>query len=245
METIAVWFSCGAASAVAAKKTIEIYGGTHRVRVINNPIAEEHGDNRRFLRDVQDWLGIEIELAINPKFPKHSVTEVWERSQAMAFPWGAPCTVKLKKHARACWEKENDCHAIVLGFTAEEQKRHDRLSESEILPVLPVLIDLGLTKQNCFDILHEAGILLPESYRLGFPNANCIGCCKASAPEYWNLVRRRFPAIFEERAQQSRALAVRLVELRGKRIFLDELHPEQRSREIKPLPAYQCSLFCD
>ena len=26
-ETIVVWFSCGAASAVAAKKTIEIWGG--------------------------------------------------------------------------------------------------------------------------------------------------------------------------------------------------------------------------
>ena len=30
-ETIAVWFSCGAASAVAAKKTIEKYGKTNSV----------------------------------------------------------------------------------------------------------------------------------------------------------------------------------------------------------------------
>ena len=30
-QTIAVWFSCGAASAVAAKKTIEKYGKTHKV----------------------------------------------------------------------------------------------------------------------------------------------------------------------------------------------------------------------
>jgi hypothetical protein len=46
---IAVWFSCGAASAVAAKKTIEKYGDTHHIRIINNPVAEEHEDNRRFL----------------------------------------------------------------------------------------------------------------------------------------------------------------------------------------------------
>jgi 3'-phosphoadenosine 5'-phosphosulfate sulfotransferase (PAPS reductase)/FAD synthetase len=245
MDTIAVWFSCGAASAVAAKKTIEIYGNTHRVRVINNPIAEEHGDNKRFLRDVRDWLGVEIEFAINPKFPNHSVVEVWEKSQAMSFPWGAPCTVKLKKQARQYWEKENECHAMVLGFTVEEQGRHDGLSKSEILPVIPVLIDLGLSKKDCFDVLHRAGISLPEIYRLGFPNANCVGCCKASSPEYWNLVRRRFPEVFRERADQSRALDVRLVELKGERIFLDELHPEQRSRKIKPIPAYQCSLFCE
>jgi len=64
---IAVWFSCGAASAVAAKKTIEKYGDTHTIRIINNPVAEEHEDNRRFLSDVEKWLGIEIEMAINPK----------------------------------------------------------------------------------------------------------------------------------------------------------------------------------
>jgi hypothetical protein len=52
-KTIAVWFSCGAASAVAAKKTIEIYGATHNIRVVNNPIKEEHPDNQRFLKDVQ------------------------------------------------------------------------------------------------------------------------------------------------------------------------------------------------
>lgn len=38
-ETIAVWFSCGAASAVAAKKTIEKYGNTHNVIIVNNPVV--------------------------------------------------------------------------------------------------------------------------------------------------------------------------------------------------------------
>ena len=44
-QTIAVWFSCGAASAVAAYLTLQKYGGTHNVRIINNPIAEEDADN--------------------------------------------------------------------------------------------------------------------------------------------------------------------------------------------------------
>lgn len=54
---IAVWFSCGAANAVAAKKTIEKYGKKQEVRIINNPIKEEHPDNQRFLKDVEKWLG--------------------------------------------------------------------------------------------------------------------------------------------------------------------------------------------
>lgn len=49
---VAVWFSCGAASAVAAKLTLDKYGSTNRVSIINNPIQEEHEDNQRFLSDV-------------------------------------------------------------------------------------------------------------------------------------------------------------------------------------------------
>ena len=54
---IVVWFSCGVASAVAAKLTIDQYEATHEIRVVNNPVAEEDNDNRRFLKDVEQWLG--------------------------------------------------------------------------------------------------------------------------------------------------------------------------------------------
>ena len=60
-KNITVWFSCGAASAVAAKKTIEIYGKNNNIRVVNNPIKEEHEDNQRFLKDVDKWLSSMVE----------------------------------------------------------------------------------------------------------------------------------------------------------------------------------------
>ena len=53
---IAVWFSCGAASAVAAKLTLDKYGDKNKISIVNNPIEEEHEDNRRFLKDVEKWL---------------------------------------------------------------------------------------------------------------------------------------------------------------------------------------------
>lgn len=40
---IAVWFSCGAASAAALKLTVEKYGKVD-VRAVNNPVAEEDPD---------------------------------------------------------------------------------------------------------------------------------------------------------------------------------------------------------
>ena len=85
---IAVWFSCGAASAVAAKLTLDQYRDTHTVRVLNNPILEEGEDNQRFLRDVSGWLDWPIEHVINPKYPLCSTADVFERNKAMVFPHG-------------------------------------------------------------------------------------------------------------------------------------------------------------
>lgn len=78
-KTIIVWFSCGAASAVATKKTIEKYGKTHNIRIVNNPIKEEHEDNQRFLKDCEKWLGKTIEFATSSKYPSQSCVEVWEK----------------------------------------------------------------------------------------------------------------------------------------------------------------------
>ena len=95
--SIVVWFSCGAASAVAAKKTIERYGSTHIIRIVNNPIAEEDTDNVRFLHDVESWLGTPIEFATHPKYPDARCVDVWEDEKFMSSPYGAPCTRILKK----------------------------------------------------------------------------------------------------------------------------------------------------
>ena len=66
------------------QKTIELYGQDNTIRVVNNPIKEEHADNQRFLKDVEQWLGVEIEYAINPKFPDQSCQTVWEERKFMA-----------------------------------------------------------------------------------------------------------------------------------------------------------------
>lgn len=241
---IAVWFSCGAASAVAAKKTIEKYGSTHEIRIINNPVIEEHEDNFRFLKDVELWLGRTIEFAINPKYPSNSAYDVWEKKKYMSGVMGAPCTFELKKKARQIWENENKPEYHVLGFTYDEIKRHNRFVERERENVLPVLIDEKITKQDCFNIVKNAGIKLPEIYNLGYPNANCIGCVKATSVTYWNLVKSKHPEIFAKRVEQSRRLGVRLATYKGKRIFLDEIPDGAKGRSLKNLN-FECGIFCE
>ncbi len=241
-DVIAVWFSCGAASAVAAKLTIEQYPHCD-VRVLNNPVVEEDEDNRRFLRDVERWIGQGIEIVTNPDYPSCSAIDVWDRRRYMSGPEGAPCTVKLKKEARQRWEQENHYDHCVLGFTVEEQGRHDRFTLTE-RDLLPVLIDAGLNKQDCYDMLVDAGIEPPRMYTWGYPNANCVGCVKAASPTYWNHVRRVHPEVFQSRAEQSRRIGAKLVKHKGQRIYLDELPADAKGRPLKSMDV-DCSSFCE
>lgn len=243
-QRIVVWFSCGAASAVAAKKTIEQYGASNHIDVVYNPVAEEDPDNLRFLSDVETWLGRFVEVFKNPKWPAASAKDVWAKRRFMASPTGAPCTVELKKEARYVWEHANRPDWHVLGFTADEKARHQRFILTERSNVLPVLIDAGLAKAQCVATLTEAGIAPPRVYALGYPNANCIGCVKVTSPTYWNLVRRTHPAVFADRAVQSREIGARLVRVRGERKFLDELLPTDKGRSLKHMNV-DCGIFCE
>lgn len=241
---IAVWFSNGAASAAALKLAVDRFG-REAVRAVNNPVQEEDADNLRFQADVAEWVGIPIERVAHRDFADGRAADVWDRERAMVFPHGAPCTKFLKKRARQQWEEENAVEWHVFGFTAEERQRHDRFVMTERSNVLPLLIDAGLTKQGCADLLRAAGLDLPRVYGMGFPNANCLGCVKATSPTYWNHLRGLFPEVFAERAEQSRRLGVRLVRYKNKRIFLDELPIDAMGRSMKSIKATECGIHCE
>ena len=113
--------------------------------------------------------------------------------------------------------KGNKTDYLVLGFTFDEKKRADRFALSERDNLLPILVEERITKQNCFDILLAANLKLPKIYSHGFPNANCIGCVKATSPTYWNLVRKEFPKIFQDRAEQSERIGAKLVQYKCQR----------------------------
>lgn len=243
-DIIDVWFSCGAASAVASKKTIEKYGDRCVVRVVNSMIKQEDEDNRRFLMDVQEWLGVAIESAMNEKYPTGDCEQVWKDRKYISGVKGAPCTKELKKEARYQWESSHRADWHVLGFTFEEKPRYDLFIKTERENVIPVLIDEKITKADCFKIIQEAGIELPRIYQLGYPNANCIGCVKATSPTYWNHVRKMHPDVFAARAKLSREIGCRLVRVKGKRIFLDELKETDIGRPMKSMN-FECGIFCE
>jgi hypothetical protein len=168
---------------------------------------------------------------------------VFEKKHFMSSPNGAPCTRELKINARLNWEKHNDFDYYVFGFTSEEKNRHDKLSLIEPYPIIPLLIELDISKNDCYSIVQKAGISLPRMYHLGFPNANCIACVKATSPTYWQLVRKEFPEVFAERAEQSRNIGAKLTRYKGNRIFLDELPLDAVGNPLKSMP--DCGILCN
>lgn len=245
-DTIVVWFSCGAASAVAAKKTIELYGDVCNVRIVNNPIKNEDKDNSRFLADVQSWIGRQIEFAVNENYPGCDINEVFEDRRFMSGVLGAPCTQELKKRARQQWEGRNPHNYMVMGFTDDKKEiaRSDRFRLTERDNLLPILINAHISRADCFAILKEASIELPRTYAIGWPNGNCPGCVKATSPTYWNFTRQQRPDVFRERAEMSRRLGAKLVRYKGKRIYLDELPSDAIGRPMKNMNI-ECGIFCE
>lgn len=239
---IIAWFSCGAASAVAAKLMLEKYGS--RVQVVNCDMrADEHEDNERFLLDAQEWLGVEIKRIKSPKYT--GIDDVFERARFMAGPAGARCSTEMKKVPRFAFQDAADVH--VFGYTVEEAARIARFEQGnpELFCEWP-LRDAGLSKQDCFRILEDAGIRRSAMYDLGYKNANCVGCVKSTSAPYWNRVRRTHPGVFELRARRSRELNVRLIQItvggKRERIYLDELTPEMGKQEVEV--DMSCGPFC-
>jgi 3'-phosphoadenosine 5'-phosphosulfate sulfotransferase (PAPS reductase)/FAD synthetase len=219
---IVVWFSCGAASAVAAHLTIQQY--RDRVVIVYcDTLASEHPDNARFLSDIEKWLKVKIVKIRSEKY--ETIDDVFENRKYMSGPRGAICTVEMKKIPRFNFQQPDDVH--VFGFTIDEQKRADRFQEQN--PELSLywpLIEAKISKRDCFDILKENNIELPKLYSLGFKNNNCIGCVKATSLEYWQKVKKHFPDIFELRSFQSLETNTRLLRIKGERLHLCEM-PEE------------------
>jgi hypothetical protein len=228
------WFSCGDASAVACALTLKEYPDAVIARIV---IPDEHEDAERFHVDCERWYGKPILRLQDPE--KRSIYDVFEKRRYIAGIAGAPCTGELKKAVRFAFQQPDDVH--VMGYTIDEQHRADnfRKNNFELGCAFP-LIEQKLTKGDCHAIVREAGIEQHAMYRLGFENANCIGCVKGGAG-YWNRIKVIFPERFWRMAELSRRLGVRLVRQDGKRIFLDELRPETgRHKE----PTFDCSAFC-
>lgn len=221
MPRTLIWWSTGAASAIVCKMVLK---ETPDSLIVRCETSNEDPDNYRFEADVMRWLGRKITLIKSEEYA--SVWDVWQRKRYMSGNDGAPCTSLMKIAPRLKFQRPDDIH--IFGYTADRQdvERFKRLKENffEITAISP-LIEAGITKAATLEMISRAGIKLPRSYRMGFPNANCLqtGCVKATSPDYWSLYRHHFPKEFARTAAYAREIGCRLTRINDERIFIDEI----------------------
>jgi hypothetical protein len=159
---------------------------------------------------------------------------------------GAPCSEALKRDVLAAILQTGDIS--VIGYTADKRDSERAVRLEKWFPdeefKFP-LIERALTHADCLAIVERAGIELPVMYRLGYQNANCIGCVKGGEG-YWNKIRRDFPAQFVQIAniQESIGPGAYLFRDRatGKRYSLRELPPDRGRYEDEP--EISCGFVC-
>lgn len=231
------WFGCGAASAVAIALDLTAHPGGE---IAYCETRAEHPDNERFLADCERWWDAKVTRLHSDQY--EDTWDVWEKKKYISGVKGAPCTSALKIAPRLLFQRPDDIHIFGYACDGDDQKRARRLAETFYeLDIENPLIDAGLDKAACLALVKGAGIELPVMYGFGFPNNNCIPCCKATSPNYWAAMRVHFPDQFNRMAKLSRKLRVRLAELKGERIFVDEV-PEDWPTLNPIVPA--CDFLC-
>jgi PP-loop superfamily ATP-utilizing enzyme len=239
---VLAWFSCGAASAVAAKLAIEKYGDKVELLYCDT-LKYEHPDNIRFLHDVEQWLGKKIKIMGSKKYT--DIFDVFRKTGWLVGPGGARCTTELKKAVRKEYRNEYDIN--IFGLTSDEHKRIERFEDQNPGVISDwVLLDNKVDKKQCYSVLQAAKITLPAMYFLGYNNNNCIGCVKGGAG-YWNKIRVDFPESFDRMAKFEREIGIAINKSykgdgKRKRVFLDELDPSA-GRGV-PLPDIECGALC-
>lgn len=241
MSRLVCNFSCGAASAVATKLTLAANSG--ETLIVNAFIQEEHQDNRRFLADCERWFGRSITVLRDKKY-NASALETFRQRRYMKGPHGAPCSKFLKRKLLNSILDDGD--TVVLGFTCEEAERFvDFRAHNPKLTVSAPLIERGLGKEDCKAMVERAGIELPLMYRLGYQNANCIGCVKGGMG-YFRAIRKDFPEQFEALARLQEEIGagayLHFNKKTGERLSLRQLGDGPISRN-EQLPS--CSFFCE
>jgi len=233
-----VWFSAGAASAVAAKIVLSETTDHSNIVIAYTDPGSEHPDNARFLDDCEKWFDHPIMKLKSEKY--EDTWDVWESTRFLVSAVGARCTAELKKKVRYGFERPDDIQ--VFGFTSEEKHRADRFREQNPgVELRTPLIEKGLTKDDTLALIQRSGIDLPFMYSLGYRNNNCIGCVKGGMG-YWNKIRVDFPETFDRMAMLEREIKHSILRSNGEAVYLDELDPN-RGNHLKE-PSFECSIIC-
>lgn len=232
MKTVS-WFSAGGSSAVATKLLINEIDEIYYIH-----IEDQHPDTMRFVKDCESWFGKTIQI-IYPFY--RNVDTACRQASYITGNGFTACTKLLKQRPRKEWERTQEgielCY--IWGMDINEKRRAERIpismpNQSHRFP----LIEQGLTKEACHQIMTASGIKRPVFYDLGYNYNNCVGCVRGSMGA-WQKTKKDFPAVYAERCKLERDIGASCL----KGVYLDELE-EGRGREIVEIDG-DCGIMCE
>ncbi len=204
---IICWWSGGVASAVACYIAIETWG-LDECRLIMIDTKNEDEDTYRFKKDCERWYGKNIETisAIGDGKKYANIEDVWYQYGSLDVATGAICSSELKRQVRLDFQRKNKFTYQVFGFDFNKREANRALNIKKNYPYSKPIFPLwmfGYTKKDCVKIINNKGIEIPDAYKNGFSNNNCIktGCVQGGIG-YWQLYKRIFPKKFNNMARR-------------------------------------------
>jgi len=268
-EFIICWWSGGIASAVACFIAMETFG-VDNCRFIMIDTKNEDDDSYRFKADCEKWYNKEIETitAVGDGKKYGSIEDVWYQHNSLNVAHGAICSSELKRQVRLDFQRKNAIKHQVFGFDFDKRESNRALNikknHPSCKPIFPLWM-YGYTKRDCIRIIENAGIEIPNAYKSGFSNNNCIktGCVQGGIG-YWKLYKDRFPVRFSEMAVREHEITnnkgepatickdqSKEAKLSGKfNVFLlpHPDYPDHKSLDMmegrEPEPLMECNGFC-
>tara|TARA_R110002167_G_scaffold284737_2_gene489879 strand:+ start:16020 stop:16985 length:966 start_codon:yes stop_codon:yes gene_type:complete len=233
---IICWWSGGITSAVACKVSIDLFVKDN-VRVIFIDTCNEHPDTYRFFVDCEKLYGVEIEIITGIKDYKcrlkgykdifnerhqyfqpnknthyYSIADVWDWYLSLNVSYGAVCSTELKRAVREKWQLENEYKHQVFGFEFDKKEFNRAMSISlnhpKSKPIFPLLM-MGYNKEKCIEIINDLGIDIPQAYKDGLRNNNCLGenyGCVQGGIGYWQMIYRTNKPYYMKRALKEHEL---------------------------------------
>lgn len=154
---------------------------------------------------------------------------------------GAPgtrsCTADFKIRVVSRWLKEHgatedDPASVAIGISTDEWHRaNSRKGTEPVERMVYPLLDLGLSRNDCMNVIRDAGLPVP-------PKSSCY-FCPFHSPAYWSEMRRDEPDLFAKAQQLEDLLNERRDMLGRDRIYLTRFG--QRLEEV--IPEAQDALF--
>jgi len=203
------------------------------VREVMTPWCAERGltvhELHRVKRD-----GSRETLMENLQRPGSRAINIPVRMPDTGAPGTRNCTETFKIKVIRRWLREHgvtkDVPAQVLvGFSTDEMQRvnNRRLSPYE-LPVHP-LLDLGLNRSDCKQVIHDAGLPVP-------PKSACF-FCPFHRPSKWATMRRDEPVLFWKAVELEQELNARRELLGRDHVYLTRFGMPLDQAIVKEQPA--------